>query len=71
MTSVPVSPVSSFNRANSANEEEADPRISDRSRGAVDGVSDPPPYMSDAVAVSREGSIGAGNGTPLEAYGKD
>jgi hypothetical protein len=72
MTSVPVSTISSFQRAEPANEDEADPRISDGSRGgAVDGARDPPPYMPDAVAVPREGSVGAENGTPLEAYGKD
>jgi hypothetical protein len=72
MTSVPVSPVSSFHRADPANEDEADPRISDGSRGgAVDGARDPPPYMPDTVASPREGSVGPGNGTPLEAYGKD
>jgi hypothetical protein len=72
MTSVLVSPVSSFHHAGPANEDEADPRISDGSRGgAVDGARAPPPYMPDAVAVPREGSVGSGNGMPLEAYGKD
>ena len=72
MTSVPISPVSSFHCANPANDDEADPRISDGSRGgAVDGARDPPPYMPDAIAVPREGSVGAGIGTSLEAYGKD
>jgi hypothetical protein len=27
--------------------------------------------MPDTVAGPREDSVGAGNGTPLEAYGKD
>jgi hypothetical protein len=72
MTSVPISPVSSFHCANPANDDEADPRISDGSRGgAVDGARDPPPYMPDAIAVPREGSVGAGIGTSLEASGKD
>jgi len=67
ITSTPISPVSSFHPAD---EDEADPRISDGSRGeALDGARDPPPYMPDAVA--GQGSVGVGNGTPLGSYGKD
>jgi hypothetical protein len=42
-----------------------------RGEEQVDGARDPPPYMPDAIAVPREGSVSAGIGTSLEAYGKD